>query len=94
MVGNRDGGESVKKIPDKSPIPLHGESWHWSKRYFDIGEVIHADVMTGGNVVRMEQAITAIKVNQYGRVSYWFGETLVLLEDFLRFRNGGMVVTR
>jgi hypothetical protein len=66
-----------KKLPDKSPLvfPLDRRC-----RYFDVGDEVHFDSSLPGIGVGHGK-ITKITKNPFGRISYWVGEQLLLVED-------------
>lgn len=67
---------------DKTPFPKRGQHWHWRKRYFDVGD--HITWIPMGCKHAKTGTVTAIKCNYKGRVSYWSGGHLILLEEVRR----------
>jgi hypothetical protein len=67
----------------KSPPPLPGKPWHWTERYFDVGEKI-----TYSRFLQQEQVtekVISIECNNFGRVSYRTkSKRLVFIEEIIR----------
>lgn len=71
--------------PDKVPLPTDGV-WHWRKRYFDVGDAIKFRNI--GEQQDQHGIVTAIKMNNKGRVSYFVKDRFVLTEDVSRAARG------
>lgn len=91
----RDRAPARDRLPEKSKLPQYSVGVDWTRRYFDVGEEIEwiryvpPDRRSRNQQISHEHckgAISEIKQNSFGRVSYYVGEQFVLLEQILEAR--------
>ena len=67
-------------LPKKSDRPRpNSRTWDRHKRYFDVGDRIEWKSPNDGEL--KAGVISGIKVNKFGRVSYYCGGELIFLEE-------------
>lgn len=78
------------KLPAKSERPKDGK-YHWSNRYFDVGEAV-TGVSVHGTLDLRDVTISRITINRFNRISYYAlvdgKEQFFLLEDLAPDRRG------
>jgi len=79
-------------IPEKVNPPTDGV-WHWKHCYFHVGDPISWRNWT--DIEPRAGKVTNVKANRMGRISYFCGDSFILIEDVSRVgREDGTSRTR